>query len=173
MTLGGYVFQRRFPDPFSRDYEWFDPILEIDTPPFVDPFNIFADHDESWRQAHDTIIDHFHSAFETLAQSGMRRTHQLYQRVLTLMESPEPPEFRLGYASKSADGSGTGPGLARLIVGAMGEAIARGLEDMRHFEELGILVGGINRDRISDITCNLLKPRLITYTQGSLRRSRH
>jgi hypothetical protein len=158
-------FSEAFDIPYSRDHEWFDPILERDTSLFVDPFTIFADSDESWRQAHDTIIDYLHNAFELLAQSGQRRTHQLYRRTLTLMEFPEPREFRLGYASKSADGSGSGPGLATLIVRAMGEAINRGLQDMRHFEELGILVGGINRDRISDITCNLLKPRFITYTQ--------
>jgi hypothetical protein len=82
------------------------------------------------------------------------------------MEFPEPKEFRLGYANKGADGSGSGPGLARLVVAAMGEAIKRGLEDMRHFEELGVLIEGINKDRIGDITCNLLKPQLIEYTQN-------
>src|ERR1022692_407915 len=116
-------FSDAFGIHYSRDDEWFDPILERDTPLFVDPFTIFADRDESWRQAHDTIIDYFHNAFEILAESGLRQTHQLYRRTLTLMEFPEPREFRLGYASKNADGSGSGPGLARLIVIAMGEAI--------------------------------------------------
>jgi hypothetical protein len=158
-------FSDAFGIHYSGDEEWFNPILERDTPLFVDPFAIFADEDESWRQAHDTIVDYFHGAFEILAKSGLKRTHQYYQRTLTLMEFPEPREFRLGYGRRSADGSGAGPGLARLVVTAMGEAIKRGLEDMRHFEELGILVEGINRDRISDVTCNLLKPRLIAYTQ--------
>ena len=147
-------------------YEWFDPILEHDTPLFVDPFSIFADSDEVSRRAHDTIVDYFHNAFEILAKSDLRSSHQYYKRALVLMEFPEPKEFRLGYASKSAEGSGSGPGFARLVVAAMVEAIRRGLGDIRHFEELGILVEGINSDRISDITCNLLKPQLIKYTQN-------
>ena len=146
-------------------HEWFDPILERDSHVFADPFTIFADTDETWKQAHDTVISYFHDAFETLAKSNLRPSHQFYKRTLILMEFPEPEEFRLGYGRKDADGSGAGPGLARLIVGAMVAAIKHGLEDIRHFEELGILVEGINRDRISDITCNLLKPRLIQYTQ--------
>jgi len=149
----------------DHEYEWFDPILERDSPLFVDPFAIFADAEESWRHSHDEVIGYFHNAFEILAKSRFRKNHQFYRRTLVLMEFPEPREFRLGYADKGTDGSGSGPGLARLIVEAMEIAIRHGLEDIRHFEELGILVEGINSDRISDITCNLLKPRFIEYTQ--------
>jgi hypothetical protein len=148
-----------------EQYEWFDPILEIDCPLFVDPFAIFADRDAAWRDAHDEIIAYFHDAFEMLAKSGLRKGHQYYNRTLSLMEFPEPKEFRLGYAGKGSDGAGSGPGLARRIVESMTYAIKNGLQDIRHFEVLGILVEGINKDRISDITCNLLKPRFITYTQ--------
>lgn len=161
-----------FSDAFDisdpEQHEWFDPILERDSRLFVDPFSIFADPDESWQRAHDTIIDYFHSAFKILAKSGLRESHQFYERTLVLMEFPEPKEFRLGYAGNT-DGSGTGRGLAKLIVAAMVQAIHNGLEDIRHFEELGILVEGINSDRIGDITCNLLKPRLIEYTQNICR----
>ena len=157
-------FSEAFDIPDADQYEWFDPILERDSRLFVDPFSIFADPDESWHHAHDTIIDYFHNAFEILAKSNLRENHQFYKRTLVLMEFPEPKEFRLGYAGNS-DGSGAGAHLARLIVEAMVQAIRNGLEDIRHFEELGILVEGINSDRIGDITCNLLKPRLIEYTQ--------
>jgi hypothetical protein len=152
----------------AEQYEWFNPILERDSPVFVDPFSIFADSDESWQRAHDTIIDYFHGAFEILAKSDLRESHQFYQRAVILMLSPEPKEFRLGYAG-TTDGSGTGEALAKLIVRAMVQAIRNGLEDIRHFEELGILVEGINSDRIGDMTCNLLKPRLIEYTQDICR----
>ena len=127
----------------ADQYEWFNPILEIDSPLFVDPFAIFADKDAAWRHAHEEIMEYFHNAFEILARSDFRKSHQYYKRTLVLIEFPEPKEFRLGYASKSADGSGSGPGLARLIVEAMTLAIRHGLEDIRHFEELGILVEGI------------------------------
>jgi len=157
-----------FSDLFDIDqpeqYDWFNPILELDTLLFVDPFLIFQDEGEGWAFAHDKIMDYFNRAFTLLAQSG-NRPGQILNRVHTLMLFPEPKEFRLGYTAKSADGAGAGKGLARKVVSAMSGAIARGLEDIRHFEELGIFVERFNRDRISDVVCNLLKPELIRYTQ--------
>jgi hypothetical protein len=48
----------------------------------------------------------------------------------------------------------------------MEAAIDRGLENLRHFEELGILNEGIGPDRISDVTCNVLRARFIGYTKA-------
>ncbi|MEV1172733.1 hypothetical protein [Nonomuraea sp. NPDC049784] len=158
-----------FSDAFDianpEQYEWFDPILDCDTLLFVDPFLIFKSEDAKWRDAHGKMIKHFHDAFDLLARSQLNPKHQFFRRAWTQMLFPEPKEFRLGFGRKSADGSGTGAGLATRVIDAMCQAVKRGLEDIDHFEELGILVSGINRDRISDITCNLLKPELIEYTQ--------
>ncbi|GAA3533594.1 hypothetical protein GCM10022222_16150 [Amycolatopsis ultiminotia] len=85
------------------------------------------------------------------------------------MEFPEPEEFGLGLTRKGRNGSGTGKGFAKLMVVAMRDAIELGLQDLTHFEELGLLVEKIGRDRISDITCNILKPQFIQYTQDVCR----
>ena len=52
----------------------------------------------------------------------------------------------------------------------MVDAIERGLQDLRHFEELGVLNEGIGPDRISDLTCNVLRSRFISYTHEVARR---
>ena len=44
-------------------------------------------------------------------------------------------------------------------------ALAAGLDNPEHIEEIGILNVGIGADRISDAVCNVLKRRLIAYTQ--------
>lgn len=49
-------------------------------------------------------------------------------------------------------------------------AIAAGLAQPEHIEEIGILNEGIGADRISDATANVIKARLISYTQGIARR---
>ncbi|WP_159103034.1 hypothetical protein [Streptomyces sp. FR-008] len=162
-------FSERFQLKYKPEFDWFDPILENDTLLFVDPFLVFSDKDEDWRQAYGEMMSYFQSAFTLLASSKLNPQHQYYRRTLSLMEFPEPREFRLGFASKGAAGAGSGPGLARKVVEAMTQAVRRGIKDIEHFEELGILVSGINRDLISDITCNLLKPRLIKYTQDVCR----
>jgi hypothetical protein len=82
-----------------------------------------------------------------------------------MMKFPEPAETCLGYTAAGTGGSGGGGELARLIVAAMCDAIGRGVNELKHFEQLGILNDGIGPDRISDITCTILKLRLISYTQ--------
>lgn len=81
------------------------------------------------------------------------------------MQFPEPKETCLGYAAQGTSGSGSGRGYARSIVNAMCDAIGRGVVELRHFEQLGILEEGFGPDRISDITTTILKPELIRYTQ--------
>src|SRR5439155_12229099 len=74
------------------------------------------------------------------------------------------------YTSHGTAGAGSGRGFARLMAAAIADAIRRGLEHPRHFEELGILHEGIGADRISDATCTILKPKLIAYTQEVAKR---
>lgn len=149
----------------SATGDWFDPIHAVDTRLFIDPFLIFRDDDPAWAGAHDDIIVHFQTCFDLLADGGLSRTSQKHKAALRMMRFPEPRETCLGYADGSTRGSGGGKGLAQLIVAAMGDAIARGVTELRHFEELGILNEGIGPDRISDITTTILKPRLVAYTQ--------
>jgi hypothetical protein len=44
--------------------------------------------------------------------------------------------------------------------------VQAGLEEITHFEEIGILREGIGADRISDITAGLIRMRLATYTRA-------
>lgn len=158
---------------FSEHYEiavddetdWFDPLLDLDTPLFVDPFLVYAEEEEFWEGSADIIAHHFERGFTLLAGHHDSTGSLQYRKTVDLMKFPEPAEFGLGVTAKSTDGAGGGDGLARQIVTAMGIAIERGLQDLRRFEELGVLVERIGRDRISDITCNILKARFIQYTQ--------
>ena len=154
----------RIPDVDSR--EWFDPLLETDTRLFVDPFLIFQEEGPSnWATAHDELVQYFQRAYELLAGHQNNPNSLQYRKTVELVTFPEPPHFGLGFAVDSSEGAGTGAGFARLIVRAMAEAINRGLEVFKHFEELGLLVERIGRDRISDITCNVLVERFVDYTQ--------
>lgn len=144
--------------------DWFDPILNADTQLFVDPFLIFQDGQELWKEAYEHIISHFDHAFTLIAESNFNSNSLAYKKALDLLVFTEPSELCLGYTSVGTHGAGSGRGFARLIAGAIEIAIRRGLEHPKHFEELGILNEGIGADRISDITCTVLKRRLIAYT---------
>lgn len=158
-------FSDHFAIDVDDDTEWFDPLLDLDTPLFVDPFLVYAEEEGFWAGSADAIAGHFERGFTLLAGHHESPGSLQYRKTVELMTFPEPAEFGLGVTAKSTDGSGGGSGLAKQIVTAMGIAIERGLQDLRRFEELGVLVERIGRDRISDITCNILKSRFIQFTQ--------
>ncbi|MFH5208606.1 hypothetical protein ACHIPZ_10400 [Antrihabitans sp. NCIMB 15449] len=159
-------FSEYFDIDTDEDDEWFDPILDTDTRLFVDPFLIFKESDGLWSTAHAELIEYFDRAFNLLSGYEDSKQSLQYRRVVSLMKFPEPQEFCLGYVGTGTRGSGAGTGLAKQITEAMRQAIKRGLDKgMAHFEELGVLVERVNRDRISDITLSILKPKFIDYTQ--------
>ena len=163
-----------FSDQFDIDSgpgdDWFDPILNTDTKLFVDPFLLFQDVDVGWRRAHERLIDHFNTCFHLIAEGNRNPGSVAYRKAVALLRFPEPREFCLGYTEKGTKGAGGGPGYARLIADAMVDAIGRGLEDLRHFEELGVVNEGIGPDRISDLTCNVLREEFISYTKAVVTR---
>lgn len=158
-------FSEAFALEIEESDDWFDSLLEVDTQLFVDPFLMYAESDGFWSDSGERLAEHFQRSFEILAGHQANPRSIQYRKVLDLMLFPEPEEFGLGYVSRGTDGSGTGRGFARRIVKSMAIAIERGLQDLHHFEELGLLVEKINRDRISDIACNILKFKFIQYTQ--------
>lgn len=146
--------------------DWFDPILNSDTLLFVDPFLIFREPPESaWSDAHASLIEHFDRCFKLIAQGNCNPDALAYKKAVALLHFHEPSELCLGYTHKGTLGSGGGYGYALTIAAAIAAAIQRGVESSKHFEELGIINEGIGSDRISDITCNILKARLVRYTQ--------
>ena len=146
--------------------DWFDAILDADTELFVDPFLVFKETAPHWIEAHRTIVGHFDRCFRLIAEGNRNPQSTSYRKAVDLLRFAEPKECCLGYTARGTAGAGSGAGHAKLIAEAMCEAITRGLTHLQHFEELGILNEGFGPDRISDIACNILKPRLIAYTQA-------
>lgn len=158
------LFSRHFRVEQEEGEPWFDPILDFDVNLFIDPFRIFAAPLPPFQDSHAKIIEFFNRAFELAAEAGGRRG--LRQRVLLdILQFPEVAELCLGYTDLSTLGSGTGRGFSKIIAAGMQESISRGILQVQHFEEIGLLHEGIGCDRISDITANILKPELVDYTQ--------
>lgn len=151
----------------GRRDDWFDPDLAVDTPLFLDPFLLLDEQSKQrsqWVSAHDQLIAHFARCYELLAKGASAGTTS-EKIVRGLLSFPEPSEVCLGYTASGTSGSGSGARNARLIIGSIVTAIRAGLDRPEHIEEIGILNEGIGADRISDATCNVLKPLIIEYTK--------
>ena len=164
------LFSEHFKVTPGEGDDWFDPILTLDTAVFPDPFLIYADERGPFEGSHDEVINFFDIVFRLLAESRDDPSSVRYQKVLADLEFPEVEELCLGYTAEGTGGSGSGPKLAKLIASGLKEAIQAGLEEITHFEEIGILREKIGADRIGDITAYLLRWRFADYTGEVCRR---
>lgn len=148
--------------------DWFDPHLIIDTKLFIDPLLLLGAGGD-WPDAHGELIAHFVYCYELVAKSKGTASvsAQAARRLLTF---PEPFELGLGYTAAGTRGSGSGDSYAARMADGIAVAIAAGLSQPEHIEEIGILNEGIGADRISDACANVIKGRLIAYTQEVARR---
>lgn len=158
------LFSEQFSIKCIGDEEWFDPILHQDTLLFIDPFSVFKSQDELFKDSYSEIMYFFQQEFELIAHSGGVKSHLSYKKAESMLLFPEVNAICLGY-SNSQQGSGTGLKWARTLTYNISKIIAKGVMHISHFEELGIFCEGIGPDRLSDMTANLLKIRLIRYTQ--------
>lgn len=158
------LFSERFQVTRAESVDWFDPILEIDTRLFLDPFllgNLSISEFEGSRQE---IVDFFQRIFELFAASS--GPHDSRWRVATnALRFPEPYEFRLGYTRGGYGGRGPGRELGNDMVASIAGSIERGVQRLERFEELPLFNEGIGPDMISDLCGNVLKHRFVRFTQ--------
>src|SRR6266480_3391604 len=129
-------FSEQFAIRPAEEDDWFDPVLTIDTPLFLDPFLVYAQEAGHFVGSHRDIISVFDSAFRLVAASAGDARALPYQQAVSLLLSPELEEICLGYTAQGTKGSGSGLKLARDIAKAVWEAIQAGLTEITHFEEI-------------------------------------
>ncbi|MFC8796895.1 hypothetical protein ACFT2C_04130 [Promicromonospora sp. NPDC057138] len=159
-------FSKQFGVAHTPTSAWFDPLLDQDTPLYVDPFLVFDDRDPHWADARQEVVDFFDTAAQLVEQSGGNRGSLAYRKAISLLTFPEPNEFCLGLSMGTPRGSGTGKKVARMMVEVLDLARQHGhVADLASIVGFNLFAGGIGLDHISDILCNILKHRFITYTQ--------
>ena len=150
----------------ETDDDWFDPVLNIDTKLFIDPFLIYVSETGDFIGSHDEVIFFFNNVFMLLAKTGGNPLTVLWKKAESLLKIREVSELCLGYTKFGTRGSATGSKLATGMSEAIYEVIKSGKTNISHFEELAIVKEGIGADRISDITAGILRQRFLKYTQS-------
>jgi hypothetical protein len=149
----------------TNNFGFFDAILVRDTKLFIDPFLIFRSQNVYFKDSHNKLITFFNKVFELASKSGENKESLSYKKLLNMLLFPEVQEICLGYSDNSINGSGSGEGFRENILDGIFESIRAGINEYKHFEEIGIFGEGIGCDRISDITANILKSNIIKFTQ--------
>ncbi len=164
-------FRRRIKDMFFserfevdskiiEEYGAVDISLVCDMPLFVDPMLIFNSEKSEYKALHCNIIKYFHFLYEK-SQQGLTP-----KEIDAWFNFSEVPNNWLGYSLEGNRGLALGRAYARYLYNNIGFAIkTNGISQSEHIEKVMLLYKGSGKDKISDLTVNLIKGFLCEYTE--------
>lgn len=127
---------------------------------YVDPRALVLDHTDQGRACVSLVQDFFQTVLHLIRSGHDHEAQSL------LAQLREPNETRLGMSSGRPAGRALGAASARLVWDALrrSEAVRTGL--LEDLEDTILMVEGISYDIVSDITTNIIRQPLITFTQS-------
>jgi hypothetical protein len=149
-------FFRLKKDQAELDFVNIDPKRDVRL--FVDPYALEIKKDE-WSESCADDIRSFFTAVVNSLRSDRARAEGLMSQL------HEAKETFLGFSKGEPKGSGVGNFQAGQLLNKLekSRAVASGV--LSDLAEAELFVEGIGRDRISDLTTNIIRGRLIQYTQ--------
>jgi len=129
------------------------PILDEDLPFHVDPFLLWKSPSQQDISLHNIVVDTFNNLGKLHLQGDQKG-------LLYLVEFSECEEAGLGY-SGNRSGQPISEKKAKEILDLFSLIPQINKYGLKHIETIQLLIDKISTDRISDITCSILKSFLI------------
>jgi hypothetical protein len=103
--------------------DWFDPLLNLDTKLFIDPFLLYDNEVGEFIGSHSDVVRFFNFVLDLIARSGgnVHSTH--WHQAEILLRLPEVQELCLGYTALGTRGSGSSRKLATQLAGGLLKAV--------------------------------------------------
>jgi hypothetical protein len=145
----------------STQYEldFVDVSNDFDTPVYVDPYAIEI-RDDLWAaEASESVRSFFLEILRALRDGELGRATMLMSHLT------EPRETFLGVSRGDPKGRGVGHRQAAQLINAITQSKAFTSGIISDLSEMALYVDGIDRDKISDLTTNIIRHHLVIYTQ--------
>lgn len=143
----------------QAELDFVDVELSGDIQLFIDPFAISQRRDR-WSMDCNTIIAYF---FQNVID--YIRASKFDRALYLLSYLNEPNETRLGFSLGEPQGAGVGRFQARQLLSAFRKSSAVRTGFINSIEECELMIPGIGRDKISDMTTNVIRLPLVQYTK--------
>lgn len=142
----------------QAELDFIDIPLLSDTPLFIDPYAISQRKDPWSLSCHELIKYFFQLIVESIRAGNNEKAKEL------LLHLKEPNETRLGFSKTRPQGAGIGYFQADQLYKAISESTAVKTGFLSSLEECELMIDGISRDKISDLTTNIIRKKLEDYT---------
>ena len=143
-----------------NSYGAVDISLVCDVPLFIDPMLIFNSDKEEYQKLHNGIIRYFHFLYSKAKQGLSPKELDAW------FNFSEVPNNWLGYSLYGNKGLALGKKYAKFLYDNIGFAIkTNNISESVHIEKIMLLYEGSGKDKISDLTVNMIKGFLCEYTE--------
>jgi len=143
-----------------NNYGAVDISLVCDIPLFIDPMLIFNSDKRVYKELHTQIIRYFHFLYKK-AEQGLSQ-----KEIDAWFNFSEVPNNWLGYVLSGNKGLALGRKYATFLYSNISFALeTHGISQSQHIEKAMLLYEGSGKDKISDLTVNLIKGFLCEYTE--------
>lgn len=141
------------------ELDFVDIDLDLDFPLYFDPSTFLDSDDEFSKLCADDIHDFFDAVMDAIRKGDRRRGVEL------LAGLREPNDTHLGVSKGKPAGRGLGQGQAADVYASLAASKAIGTSLITDLSDYAMFIDGIGPDKISDMTTNIIRGRLLTYTQ--------
>ena len=148
----------------QKNLEFVDIYINADKKFFLDPAKLLNYDDVMSIQMSNSIVKYFAKLLQFIRKEDKLNSLRM------LSGLKEPKEIHLGYATKWYIGNAVGGVKGEKIYKKLSESNAVKTGLLKDLEESALLVEGINRDIISDMTVMITKKYLIEFTQKQCRK---
>lgn len=133
--------------------------LHLDFPLFIDPISFLDAKDQFAQDCQDDIRDFFEAVLKAVISGDTAKGEQL------LAALQEPNETHLGVSDGEPRGRGIGSKQAAKILESLAASPAAKSGLLTDLTDCALFIDNIGADKVSDITTNIIRRRLIEYTQ--------
>ena len=133
--------------------------LTTDLPLYIDPYAISIKTGAWYEECNDLIVDFFERVMAAIKNKDDLTAYHLLSRL------SEPNETHLGVSAGHPDGRGIGKEQAKILLGKLKNSKAAQTGYLKDLSDCELMIEGIGADKISDITTNIIRGKLIEYTE--------
>ena len=143
----------------QHQLDFVDVSNDFDTPVYVDPYAIETRNDVWAARASEHIRTFFEEVLESIRDGDLDRATGLMSHLT------EPKETFLGVSRDNPRGRGVGRKQSRQLIDAIRSSRAYNSGLLTDLSEMALYVEGVDKDKISDLTTNIIRGLLVEYTQ--------
>ena len=147
----------------QAELDFVDVFVNDDIPLYIDPY-VFKLRTDEWSiDCNDLIVDFFGTVINAIKNKRTNYAKQL------LGQLGEPHETHLGVSRGSTSGKGVSGKQANDLYERLSGSRAVTSGRVTDISDCELMIPGISFDKVSDITTNIIREKLISYTQEQCR----